>query len=164
MNRAGGLAYSCPTCRKQPTSSTSRFPTSVKFLGIILPESVKAATADFFAHNDFLNDFLSEMCVAESGEAVRISELTKAYRQWCEDQGEEPAQGRTFNRMMEERGFVRKQARVNGIGGKAWIGIRLKEHDELVSESTDLTPGLARMRQLLNKDRSLRQTKREQAA
>ena len=45
-----------------------------------------------------------------------------------------PAQGRTFNHMMEERGFVRKQARVYGVSGKAWVGIRLKEHDELMKE------------------------------
>jgi hypothetical protein len=37
-------------------------------------------------------------------------------------------------RLMEERGFVRKQARVNGVSGKAWTGIRLKEHDELMQE------------------------------
>jgi len=36
--------------------------------------------------------------------------------------------------MMEERGFVRKQARVYGVSGKAWVGIRLKEHDELMKE------------------------------
>ena len=35
---------------------------------------------------------------------------------------------------MEERGFVRKQARVYGVSGKAWVGIRLKEHDELMME------------------------------
>jgi hypothetical protein len=36
--------------------------------------------------------------------------------------------------MMEERGFERKQARIHGMNGKAWIGIRLKEHDELLAE------------------------------
>jgi hypothetical protein len=36
--------------------------------------------------------------------------------------------------MMEERGFVRKQARIYGQSGKAWVGIRLKEHDELMKE------------------------------
>jgi hypothetical protein len=57
-----------------------------------------------------------------------------AYKQWCEDQGEDPAHGRTFNHMMEERGFERKQARVWGVSGKAWTGIRLKEHDGLMKE------------------------------
>jgi hypothetical protein len=36
--------------------------------------------------------------------------------------------------MMEERGFVRKQARVDGVSQKAWIGIRLKTYDELMAD------------------------------
>ena len=35
--------------------------------------------------------------------------------------------------MLEERGFLRKQARVHVRSGKAWIGLRLKTHDELVA-------------------------------
>ena len=38
--------------------------------GLQIPESVQAATAALFAHNDFLNDFVREMCVIESGESV----------------------------------------------------------------------------------------------
>jgi phage/plasmid-associated DNA primase len=90
-----------------------------------------------FAHNDFLNDFLKEMCVVDPDEKVPVKAVWDAYKQWCEEQGEEPAQGRTFNHMMEERGFVRKQARVYGVSGKAWVGIRLKEHDELMAELPD---------------------------
>jgi P4 family phage/plasmid primase-like protien len=101
--------------------------------GLGIPASVTAATADLFAHNDFLKDFLTEMCVAEPNEKVRVKELWDAYKSWCEGQGEDPAHGRIFNRMMEERGFERKQARVHGLNGKAWNGIRLKTHDELVA-------------------------------
>ena len=64
---------------------------------------------------------------------LSVKELSDAYKNWCEGQGEEPAQGRTFNRMMEERGFERKQTRIHGLSGKAWMGIRLKEHDEIVA-------------------------------
>jgi putative DNA primase/helicase len=102
--------------------------------GLQIPESVQDATAALFAHNDFLSDFLKEMCIVDPQERVPVKAMWDAYRQWCEEQGEEPAQGRTFNRMMEERGFERKQARVYGVSGKAWIGIRLKEHDELMKE------------------------------
>jgi putative DNA primase/helicase len=102
--------------------------------GLQIPESVQTATAALFAHNDFLNDFLKEMCVVDPEEKVPVRELSDAYKRWCEGQGEEPAQGRTFNHMMEERGFIRKQARVNNVSGKAWTGIRLKEHDELMQE------------------------------
>ena len=61
-----------------------------------------------------------------------VKDLRKAYEQWCDDQGEEPAQGRTFNRMMEERGYERRQATMHGKNAKAWHGIRLKDNDELV--------------------------------
>jgi phage/plasmid-associated DNA primase len=102
--------------------------------GLQIPESVQAATTALFAHNDFLNDFLKEMCVVDPDEKVPVKAVWDAYKDWCEGQGEEPAQGRTFNHMMEERGYERKQARVYGVSGKAWTGIRLKEHDELMAE------------------------------
>jgi P4 family phage/plasmid primase-like protien len=103
--------------------------------GLQIPDSVKAATKELFAHNDFLRDFLVERCVAASADKVPVKELRDAYERWCAEQGEEPAQGRTFNRMMEERGFERKQAKVHGLSCKAWHGIRLKEHDELVGNT-----------------------------
>jgi putative DNA primase/helicase len=103
--------------------------------GLNIPESVEAATAALFAHNDFLREFLTKMCVVQPNERVPVKELWDAYKEWCEGQGEEPAQGRTFNRVLEERGFERKQARIRGIGGKAWTGIRLKEHGELVRDA-----------------------------
>ena len=81
--------------------------------GLQIPESVQAATTALFAHNDFLSDFLKEMCVVDPDEKVPVKAVWDAYKQWCEEQGEDPAQGRTFNHMMEERGFVRKQARVS---------------------------------------------------
>jgi phage/plasmid-associated DNA primase len=102
--------------------------------GLQIPESVQAATAALFAHNDFLNDFIAEVCIVDLTEKEPVKALSDAYTHWCEDQGEEPAQGRTFNHMMEERGFARKQARVCGVSGKAWHGIRLKEHDERMKE------------------------------
>jgi len=102
--------------------------------GLQIPGSVQAATAALFAQNDFLSDFLRERCIVDPEEKVPVKFLCDAYNDWCQEQGEEPAQGRTFNHMMEERGFMRKQARVNGVSGKAWTGIRLKEHDELMAE------------------------------
>jgi P4 family phage/plasmid primase-like protien len=100
--------------------------------GLKIPDSVEAATKQLFAHNDFLREFLVEQCVAETAGKVPMKEFREGYERWCGDQGEEPAHGRTFNRMMEERGFEKKQARVDGTSCKAWHGIRLKTHDELV--------------------------------
>lgn len=102
--------------------------------GLKIPESVQAATDALFAHNDFLSDFLGEICVVDPGEKTPVKDVWNAYKDWCEGQGEEPAQGRTFNHMMEERGFERRQSRIHGLSGKAWMGIRLKTHDELFAE------------------------------
>ena len=95
--------------------------------GLGIPKSVLAATKELFADNDFLNDFLNEMCEKDPKEKVSVKGLWDAYCGWCEEQGEEPAQGRTFNRMMEERGYERKAARIAGVSMKSWSGIRLKE-------------------------------------
>jgi P4 family phage/plasmid primase-like protien len=109
--------------------------------GLEIPKSVQDATDALFAHNDFLRNFLTECCTREPGKAtpdkeptVSVKMLRLTYEQWCEDQGEEPAQGRTFNRMMEERGYERRQNRVDGPSIKAWIGIRLKTAEELMEE------------------------------
>ncbi|MCZ2153103.1 MAG: phage/plasmid primase, P4 family [Bryobacterales bacterium] len=99
--------------------------------GLHVPASVQAATAALFAHNDFLSEFLGELCVVGPNEKVFVSDFRKAYECWCEDLGEEPAKGRTFNKMMAERGFDYKQATIPPKNGKAWHGLRLKEHYEL---------------------------------
>jgi P4 family phage/plasmid primase-like protien len=95
--------------------------------GLLVPESVTAATKGLFAHNDFLSEFLDDMCVKDPEEKVSVRGLWDAYFSWCREQGEEPAQGRTFNRMMEERGYERKGARIDKVSMKSWVGIRLKE-------------------------------------
>lgn len=105
--------------------------------GLEIPPSVTAATAALFAENDFLTPFIRDMCVVAPDERISVKDLWDCYRRWCEGQGEEPAQGRTFNRMLEERGFGRKQARHHGSSVKVWMGIRAKEHDELVHEAAD---------------------------
>jgi phage/plasmid-associated DNA primase len=99
--------------------------------GLAIPASVEAATDGLFDHNDFLREFIDECCFVDQTEKVPVKALRDAYERWCGDQGEEPAQGRTFNRMMEERGYERKQAKVKGMGCKVWMGVRLKNFDEM---------------------------------
>jgi putative DNA primase/helicase len=99
--------------------------------GLVIPESVKAATKALFAHNDSLKNFLSEMCIVGFEEKVLVKAMSQAYKGWCAEQGENPDQRRTFNSLMEDRGYERRQARVGDVNGKAWTGVRLKDKDEL---------------------------------
>jgi len=103
-----------------------------------LPQSVQAATDALFAHNDFLNRFMEDCCVVEHGAKVKVIDMWHTYEMWCQDQGEDPAQGRTFNRMMEERGYERRQTRMrDGKNAKAWLGIRLMTAEELEGRGID---------------------------
>ena len=70
-----------------------------------------------FAHNDFLNDFLKEMCVVDPAEKVPVKAVWDVYRQWCEEQGEDPAQGRTFNHM---NGRARLRAKTGSCLWRQW--------------------------------------------
>ncbi len=74
------------------------------------------------------------MCVVDPKAKAPLKELSNAYLQWCQDQHEDPAQGRTFNKMLEERKFVRKQVRTGMATGKVWIGLRLKTDRELAAD------------------------------
>ena len=95
--------------------------------GLQIPESVKAATAALFAHNDFLNTFISERCIRDKAGEVSISDFRFEYEDWCRNEGEDPSRGRNFNNMMRERGFDQKSTRFEQGVVKAWHGIWLKD-------------------------------------
>jgi len=103
--------------------------------GLDIPESVQTATDELFAHNDFLNSFVADCCVTHHDAKDFVKVVWNRYERWCEEQGEEPAQGRTFNRMMEERGYRRKQVSIDKRNGKGWVGIRLKTTKELEEDA-----------------------------
>jgi P4 family phage/plasmid primase-like protien len=93
--------------------------------GLQIPESVNIATAALFAHNDFLNLFITERCIKDPKGRVFVNEFRREYEDWCREEDEEPSQGRTFNNMMRERGFERRQATIDDENRKAWYGIKL---------------------------------------
>jgi len=98
--------------------------------GLRIPASVEEATKVLFANNDFLYEFFADCCVKDPNGKVFVSEIRAAYEVYCSQQGEEPARGRTFNNMLEERCCFRKQTTIGGQNGKAWHGIRLKTAQE----------------------------------
>lgn len=76
---------------------------------------------------------------------VEVSQLRKIYEGWCEEQGEEPALGRTFNNMLEERGFIRKQALnpKTRLNKKHWFGLQIKlPYEDAITEKAETFDGL----------------------
>ena len=109
--------------------------------GLHIPASVLQATKGLFASNDFLNDFLTERCVIGPDERVFGAPMSVEYLNYCVDEHEEPARGRTLKNMLKERGFIYGQVRIGQANGKGWTGIRLKtplERDEENNEENNI--------------------------
>jgi putative DNA primase/helicase len=89
--------------------------------------TVITATADYFAGQDMIGQWLEDMCDAEPGnefksESSRI--LFKSWADYARDAGENPGSRKGFAATLERRGFVR--GRAGKEGNRIWKGIRLK--------------------------------------
>jgi putative DNA primase/helicase len=80
--------------------------------GLIEPEVVTNATAEYRSASDPLGRFLS-MCVEErAGERVQSSALYQVYEAWCKSSGETAWRQKGFSMAMEERGYKRLHSNV----------------------------------------------------
>ena len=80
--------------------------------GLIEPEAVTLATAEYRSASDPLGRFLS-MCVEESaGDRVQSSVLYQVFEAWCKSSGETAWKQKGFSLAMEERGYKRKHSDV----------------------------------------------------
>lgn len=100
--------------------------------GFVVPASVRDATDQLFETNDFLSGFLADCCERGLGKTEVISDLRNAYEMWCYEQEIEPAKGKTFKDMLEERGLHQKTDGVKTDLGKSttvrqWHGLTLNK-------------------------------------
>jgi putative DNA primase/helicase len=72
---------------------------------------------------DILGEFLSDHCVLAPDAQVTSADLNRAYKKWCEKNGERAMSPRSFGLRLKERGF--RQERTNSE--RLWRGLRLKE-------------------------------------
>jgi putative DNA primase/helicase len=80
--------------------------------GLIEPEDVMKATAEYRSSSDPLGRFLST-CVEETiGERVQSSVLYQVFEAWCKSSGETAWKQKGFSLAMEERGYKRKHSDV----------------------------------------------------
>jgi putative DNA primase/helicase len=80
--------------------------------GLLEPDAVVAATAEYRSASDPLGRFLS-MCVEEAaGDRVQSSILYGVFEAWCKSSGETAWKQKGFSLAMEERGYKRKHSDV----------------------------------------------------
>jgi putative DNA primase/helicase len=89
--------------------------------GLNPPPEVADAVAEYRGEMDLIAEFLTEHCVVGSGEKVKAKALYRAYRDFCEAEGEFVLGKKRFADMLLQRGFRKTKS-----GDIIWSGIGLK--------------------------------------
>ena len=89
--------------------------------GLGAPSEVTAATEEYRNEMDVIGAFLDDRCELGDSHKARAGALHKAYREWCEEQGERPVSGRAFADRLQERGFDKYRDR----RGATYMGLSL---------------------------------------
>jgi len=93
--------------------------------GLGSSEAVDRATAAYRAETDTLEQFFQDRCYFYPEARVKRSELSEAWEEWCDEQGENPGSKKDFTGKMRETGGV-KNFGERKIGGTwYWIGISM---------------------------------------
>jgi putative DNA primase/helicase len=94
--------------------------------GLARPESVKAATADYFAGQDLTKQWLDEACELRPGEAGEHETAADLYASWCayaKASGEEPGSAKALAPRLRRHG-LREGRGTRGV--RIWRGVRIK--------------------------------------
>ena len=74
-------------------------------LGLVAPQEVLDATAEYREESDRVGQFLEERCERAAMGTISAGVLWKAYRSWCEDRGESAGGQNAFGTEVKSRGY-----------------------------------------------------------
>ena len=92
--------------------------------GLGAPAVVRVATADYFADQDMLVQWLAERCEADARGKAPSAALFRDWSHWAEARGEAPGTQKVFSAALERR--YAKDRRSEGV---MFLGMRLKPSD-----------------------------------
>lgn len=109
--------------------------------GLGTPAAVKVATTAYRDSENTIGRFVADACRVGTEEAVRTSDLYKAFVAWCEDEGEGKAVSqKRFGGELSRGGFTPGREK-DGRRERVWKGLRLLKCGEVPDdEETDLDP------------------------
>ena len=92
------------------------------------PDEIKEATAEYKSSMDVVAEFIEQCCVESHKAQIATRELYKAYKNWCDESGEEPVKKKSFGRRLSERGY--KSIKIGSPKQeRGWLGIALKDKE-----------------------------------
>jgi putative DNA primase/helicase len=94
--------------------------------GLIVPDDVNTATAEYKAEQDAISGFIADCCVLAPNCEARAADLFEAWCRWCRDNGERQSSQRAFGLELKRRKFEKESAR----DGVKWFGIGIKADDD----------------------------------
>lgn len=95
--------------------------------GLIRPESVIAATEDYFAEQDLIGQWIEEECDAERGNTYKTATIAELYTSWrgfAVIAGEDPGTKKKLSGVLVKRGF--EKCTFGHKKDRGFSGIRLK--------------------------------------
>jgi putative DNA primase/helicase len=88
--------------------------------GLGMPAIVRDATAEYFAEQNLLTQWLAERCKVETGALAPSGALFRDWKSWAEARGEAPGTGKAFSAALE-----RYHAKKRTNAGAMFEGLRL---------------------------------------
>jgi putative DNA primase/helicase len=93
--------------------------------GLQRPPVVLEATAEYFAEQDLLAQWVDECCEQQSGFGDTNADLFGSWRAYAVARGEEPRTAKWFGTMLEQQGF-RRAKDCDLFRGRGFVGIRVR--------------------------------------
>lgn len=108
-------------------------------IGLKPPIAVKAATSDYKHEMDILAAFMADCCVVNPSMKVGATPLYKAYREWCEANGERFERNNDFSRRLTEKGYYTRRSGARGTMEWYGLGLVTDPQQPLSTEATEAT-------------------------
>lgn len=90
--------------------------------GLRIPDSVRAATAEYRSEEDVLGRFACECCLTRPDHKVKFSDLYEALEAYCGESGDKPPTKKALGVYLKDHGFASRQS-----GSRWYDGLKLKE-------------------------------------
>lgn len=100
--------------------------------GLVPPEVVTGATAEYFEAEDAFGLWLAECCVVQKAGYAPTSDLFASWNSWAQRAGEQPGSQKRFSQLIQARGFQPQRAHK----GRGFAGISVV-HETLQNRHWD---------------------------
>jgi P4 family phage/plasmid primase-like protien len=94
--------------------------------GLLVPETVRGATANYFEDEDLMSQWIEDWCEKEGLQWTSVADLFESWLLWCGTSREYAGTKKRFSENLQNHGFERERKRVEKKSERGFKGIGLK--------------------------------------